>query len=123
MLKKSNLYSIHANRGSNVCVIQHKIVLYGSFCCYAVFLYFVFEPYALGAFGQESNSSITPKDNASSTIMAEFSSVVSRHLSNSSGDVAIVIGAISPNSIDISGYGNLSKENTTKVNGDTRSLA
>ena len=43
----------------------------------------------------------------------------SKHLSNSSGDVAIVIGAISPNSVDISSYGNLSKENTTKVNGDT----
>ena len=43
----------------------------------------------------------------------------SKHLSNSSGDVAIVIGAISPNRVEISSYGNLSKENTTKVNGDT----
>ena len=33
-------------------------------------------PYALGAFGQEPDSSITPKDNASSTIMAEFRGVV-----------------------------------------------
>jgi hypothetical protein len=78
MLKKSNLYSIHANRGVMSVSCNPK-----SFCMVVVFFAMLsfctlsLNTYALGAFGRESNSSITPKDNASSVIMAEFRSVVS----------------------------------------------
>ena len=37
----------------------------------------------------------------------------------SSGGVSIVVGVITPNGTSISGYGNISKVNSTKVNGDT----
>ncbi len=34
-------------------------------------------------------------------------------------DASIVIGVITPNGTSVSGYGNISKANSTKVNGDT----
>lgn len=37
----------------------------------------------------------------------------------SSGGVSIVVGVITPNGTSVSGYGNISKANSTKVNGDT----
>jgi CubicO group peptidase (beta-lactamase class C family) len=37
----------------------------------------------------------------------------------SRGGVSIVIGVITPNGTSVSGYGNISKANSTKVNGDT----
>lgn len=37
----------------------------------------------------------------------------------SKGGVSIVVGVITPNGTSVSGYGNISKSNTTKVNGDT----
>jgi CubicO group peptidase (beta-lactamase class C family) len=37
----------------------------------------------------------------------------------SKGGVSIVVGVITPNGTSVSGYGNISKANTTKVNGDT----
>jgi serine-type D-Ala-D-Ala carboxypeptidase/endopeptidase len=37
----------------------------------------------------------------------------------SRGGVSIVVGVITPNGTSVSGYGNISKANTTKVNGDT----
>ncbi|MDQ6722966.1 MAG: beta-lactamase family protein [Thermoproteota archaeon] len=70
-------------------------------------------------FGQESNSSLLSKDNISSFIMKEFKGAVNNHLKNGSNGISIVTGAISPTSIDISGYGNLSKSNDKPVNGDT----
>jgi CubicO group peptidase (beta-lactamase class C family) len=33
--------------------------------------------------------------------------------------VSIVLGVITPNGTSVSGYGNISKANTTKVNGNT----
>jgi len=37
----------------------------------------------------------------------------------SKGGISIVVGVITPNGTSVSGYGNISKANTTKVNGDT----
>jgi serine-type D-Ala-D-Ala carboxypeptidase/endopeptidase len=37
----------------------------------------------------------------------------------SSGGLSIVVGVITPNSTSVSGYGNISKANSTKVSGDT----
>lgn len=77
MLKKSNLYSIMRIGGVMSVSPNTK-----SFCMVVVFFAMLsfytlsLNPYALGAFGQEPDSSITPKDNASSTIMAEFRGVV-----------------------------------------------
>ncbi len=70
-------------------------------------------------FGQESNSSLLSKANASSIIMKEFKGIVNKHLKNGSNDISIVTGAISPTSTDVSSFGNLSKNNNKPVNGDT----
>src|SRR5207245_321754 len=46
--------------------------------------------------------------------------MILKNLGNKSrGGVSIVVGVITPNGTSISGYGNISKANTTKVNGDT----
>lgn len=71
------------------------------------------------AFAQRSNPSNISKENTASTILKEFKDTADKHLKNGSKDISIVTGVISPTSSDISSYGNLSRSNPIKVNGDT----
>jgi D-alanyl-D-alanine-carboxypeptidase/D-alanyl-D-alanine-endopeptidase len=43
------------------------------------------------------------------------------HISNSSIPVSIVVGVLTPNGTQVSGYGNISKTNHTRVDGNTES--
>jgi serine-type D-Ala-D-Ala carboxypeptidase/endopeptidase len=85
------------------------------FCCYAVSSNLPISK----IFAQKSNSLLTSKENTSSIILKEYKDIVDKHLKNGSKDISIVTGAISPTSIDISSYGNLSKSKHVKVDGNT----
>ena len=60
------------------------------------------------------------KGNLSTVILNQIvKPVVLESMENkSSGGVSIVVGVITPNGTGVSGYGNISKANSTKVNGD-----
>jgi serine-type D-Ala-D-Ala carboxypeptidase/endopeptidase len=79
-----------------------------------------------------SNSSSSPsesyntisndsKGNLSTVLLNQIikPSVLESMGNKSSGGVSIVVGVITPNGTSVSGYGNLSKVDSTKVNGDT----
>ena len=95
----------------SLCIFVFIVML----CCYTISS----NSYTSKVFGQNSNSSLLSKENISSTILKEFKDIVTNHLKNGSSEISIVTGTVSPANIDISSYGNLSKSNHTKVNGDT----
>ncbi len=90
------------------------IALIAILCCYTTSS----NPLISKVFAKISNSSNISKENASSIILKEFKDVAYKHLKNGK-DISIVTGVISPTISDISSYGNLSRSNHIKVNGDT----
>jgi serine-type D-Ala-D-Ala carboxypeptidase/endopeptidase len=53
-------------------------------------------------------------------LLNQIKPMILKNLGNKSkGGVSIVVGVITPNGTSVSGYGNISKANTTKVNGNT----
>jgi CubicO group peptidase (beta-lactamase class C family) len=80
---------------------------------------------------QSSSSNQSAESNdLSKAILEEYKPRVLEHLfsnetiasnitSNSSLPVSIVIGVVSPNGTQVSGYGNISKDNPVQVDGDT----
>ena len=71
----------------------------------------------------ESYSTISNgiKGNLSTVLLNQIvKPIVLENMGNkSSGGVSIVVGVITPNGTSVSGYGNISKANSTEVNGDT----
>jgi CubicO group peptidase (beta-lactamase class C family) len=59
------------------------------------------------------------KGHLSMAVLNQIKPIILKNLGNKSGSVSIVVGVITPNGTSVSGYGNISKVNTTKVNGDT----
>src|ERR1051325_359064 len=67
-----------------------------------------------------NNSTSVNKEHLSISLLNQIKPMILKNMGNkSSGGVSIVVGVISPNGTSVSGYGNISKANTTKVNGDT----
>src|SRR5919107_2569072 len=83
--------------------------------CYAI----TYNMDSLKIFGQNSYYSIISKDNMSLNILKKFQDTINKHLKNGSNDISIVVGSISPGGAFVSSYGNLSKSDPIKVNGDT----
>jgi len=53
-------------------------------------------------------------------LLNQIKPMILKNLGNKSkGGVSIVVGVLTPNGTSVSGYGNISKANTTKVNGDS----
>jgi CubicO group peptidase (beta-lactamase class C family)/predicted esterase len=61
----------------------------------------------------------TSSHNMSMILLNEVKPTVAKQLGNESNSVSIVVGFISPNSTEVAGYGNISKANNTKVDGNT----
>lgn len=60
------------------------------------------------------------KGQLSMALLNQIKPMILKNMGNKSkGGVSIVVGVITPNGTSISGYGNISKANTTKVNGHT----
>ena len=56
----------------------------------------------------------------SMVFLNQIKPMILKNMGNKSmGGVSIVVGVITPNGTSVSSYGNISKANTTKVNGDT----
>jgi CubicO group peptidase (beta-lactamase class C family) len=79
-----------------------------------------------------NNSHYSPKNELSNTLLGQFKEIVSDDpsssnssfsnnsaVSNLSISIPIVVGIISPNGTQVSGYGNISSFNSTKVDGNT----
>ena len=67
-----------------------------------------------------NNSTSVNKEHLSISLLNQIKPMILKNMGNkSSGGVSIVVGVITPNGTSVSGYGNISKANTTKVNGDT----
>ena len=53
-------------------------------------------------------------------LLNQIKPLILRNMGNrSKGGVSMVVGVITSNGTNVSGYGNISKANTTKVNGNT----
>jgi CubicO group peptidase (beta-lactamase class C family) len=67
-----------------------------------------------------NNSTSAHKEHLSMALLNQIKPMILKNMGNkSTGGVSIVVGVIIPNGTSVSGYGNISKANTTKVNGDT----
>ena len=67
-----------------------------------------------------NNSTSAHKEHLSMALLNQIKPMILKNMGNkSTGGVSIVVGVITPNGTSVSGYGNISKANTTKVNGDT----
>jgi serine-type D-Ala-D-Ala carboxypeptidase/endopeptidase len=76
-----------------------------------------------------TNNSNYSSKNESNTLLEQFKDVVSKQLSSNSSDksatsnssitVPIVVGIVTTNGTQVSGYGNISSSNDTKVDGNT----
>jgi serine-type D-Ala-D-Ala carboxypeptidase/endopeptidase len=67
-----------------------------------------------------NTSTSANKEGSSIALLNQIKPIILKNLGNKSkGGVSIVVGVITPNGTSVSGYGNISKANTTKVNGDT----
>jgi CubicO group peptidase (beta-lactamase class C family) len=81
------------------------------------------QPYT-GTTAQSSSLSPPGKELSSSPslsmlLLNQVKTIVLKHLGNKSNTISIVVGVVSPNDTDVSGYGNISKANNTRVNGNT----
>jgi D-alanyl-D-alanine-carboxypeptidase/D-alanyl-D-alanine-endopeptidase len=66
------------------------------------------------------NTTSASKGHLSVVLLNQIKPMILKNLGNKSrGGVSIVVGVITPNGTSVSGYGNISKANTTKVNGDS----
>jgi D-alanyl-D-alanine-carboxypeptidase/D-alanyl-D-alanine-endopeptidase len=65
------------------------------------------------------NSVIAQPTASQFTIAKESSSMLLNNVKKYLPDASIVVGIITPNGTQVFGYGNISKPNSTKVNGDT----
>lgn len=66
------------------------------------------------------NTTSANKDGLSTVLLNQIKPMILKNMGNKSkGGVSIVAGVITPNGTSVSGYGKISKANTTKVNGDT----
>jgi D-alanyl-D-alanine-carboxypeptidase/D-alanyl-D-alanine-endopeptidase len=66
------------------------------------------------------NTTSASKGHLSMVLLNQIKPMILKNLGNKSrGGVSIVVGVITPNGTNVSGYGNISKANTTKVNGDS----
>jgi CubicO group peptidase (beta-lactamase class C family) len=67
-----------------------------------------------------SNTTSANKEHLSMQLLNQIKPMILKNMGNKSkGGVSIVLGVITPNGTSVSGYGNISKANTTKVNGNT----
>lgn len=67
-----------------------------------------------------SNTTSANKEHLSMQLLNQIKPMILKNMGNKSkGGVSIVLGVITPNGTSVSGYGNISKVNTTKVNGNT----
>jgi CubicO group peptidase (beta-lactamase class C family) len=67
-----------------------------------------------------SNTTSASKEHLSMQLLNQIKPMILKNMGNKSkGGVSIVLGVITPNGTSVSGYGNISKTNTTKVNGNT----
>jgi serine-type D-Ala-D-Ala carboxypeptidase/endopeptidase len=67
-----------------------------------------------------SNTTSANKEHLSMQFLNQIKPMILKNMGNKSkGGVSIVLGVITPNGTSLSGYGNISKANTTKVNGNT----
>jgi CubicO group peptidase (beta-lactamase class C family) len=67
-----------------------------------------------------NNSNYSSKNELSNALLEQFKEIVFKQLSsNSSSLVPIVVGIVTTNGTQVSGYGNISSSNDTKVNGNT----
>src|SRR5919112_1716128 len=65
-------------------------------------------------------SNYSSKNEISDALLEQFKEIVFKQLSsNSSSLVPIVVGIVTTNGTQVSGYGNISSSNDTKVNGNT----
>lgn len=58
-------------------------------------------------------------DDQASAVMSQVKDAVISHVGNRSNTASIVVGLITPNGTQVVGYGNISKANSTTVNGNT----
>ena len=66
-----------------------------------------------------SNTTSANKEHLSMQLLNQIKPMILKNMGNKSkGGVSIVLGVITPNGTSVSGYGNISKANTTKVNGN-----
>ena len=66
------------------------------------------------------NTTSANKEHLSMALLNQIKPMILKNMGNKSrGGVSIVVGVITPNGTSVSGYGNISKANTTKVNGNT----
>ena len=66
-----------------------------------------------------STSTSSSKEQLSFVPLNQVKKMILESLGNKSKDVSIVVGVVTPNGTAVSGYGNISKANSTRVNGDT----
>ena len=67
-----------------------------------------------------TNTASANKEHLSMLLLNQIKPLILRNMGNKSkGGVSMVVGVITPNGTNVSGYGNISKANTTKVNGNT----
>jgi CubicO group peptidase (beta-lactamase class C family) len=67
-----------------------------------------------------SNTTSANKEHLSMQLLNQIKPMILKNMGDKSkGGVSIVLGVITPNGTSVSGYGNISKANTTKVNGNT----
>ena len=64
------------------------------------------------------NTTSANKEHLSTTPLNQIKLLILKSLGRSKG-MSIVVGVITPNGTSVSGYGNISKADTTKVNGNT----
>ena len=65
------------------------------------------------------NTTLANKD-LSPVLLNQIKPMILKNMGNKSkGGVSVVVGVVTPNGTSVSGYGNISKANTTKVNGNT----
>ena len=67
-----------------------------------------------------ANTTSANKEHLSMALLNQIKPMILKNMGNKSkGDLSIVVGVITPNGTSVSGYGNISKANTAKVNGST----
>jgi serine-type D-Ala-D-Ala carboxypeptidase/endopeptidase len=67
-----------------------------------------------------NNSNYSSKNELSNALLEQFKEIVFKQLSsNSSSLVPIVVGIVTTNGTQVSGYANISSSNDTKVDGNT----
>jgi len=67
-----------------------------------------------------TNATSANKEHLSLAVLNQIKPIILKNMGNKSkGGVSIVVGVITSNGTSVSGYGNISNANTTKVNGDS----